>query len=88
MIARKIEKELQHFHDAHEKRHCRLLAHVRLAKPLSFANLAKQQRLPAAPVPVANALLIPGKTLAFLDEVQECKEIVTAIKFLVEEGGY
>ena len=24
----------------------------------------------------------------FLDEVQECKEIVTAIKFLVEEGSY
>lgn len=32
--------------------------------------------------------LIPGKTLIFLDEVQECKEIVTAIKFLVEEGSY
>ena len=37
---------------------------------------------------VANAPLIPGKTLVFLDEVQECKEIVTAIKFLVEEGSY
>ena len=36
----------------------------------------------------ANAPLIPGKTLVFLDEVQECKEIVTAIKFLVEEGSY
>lgn len=32
--------------------------------------------------------LIPGQTLIFLDEVQECKEIVTAIKFLVEEGSY
>ena len=32
--------------------------------------------------------LIPGKTLIFLDEVQECKEIVTAIKFLIEEGSY
>ena len=32
--------------------------------------------------------LVPGKTLIFLDEVQECKEIVTAIKFLVEEGSY
>ncbi len=32
--------------------------------------------------------LIPGETLIFLDEVQECKEIVTAIKFLVEEGSY
>ncbi len=37
---------------------------------------------------VANAPLIPGKTLVFLYEVQECKEIVTAIKFLVEEGSY
>ena len=32
--------------------------------------------------------LIPGKTLIFFDEVQECKEIVTAIKFLVDEGSY
>ena len=28
------------------------------------------------------------KTLIFFDEVQECKEIVTAIKFLVEEGSF
>jgi predicted AAA+ superfamily ATPase len=32
--------------------------------------------------------LIPGKTLIFIDEVQECKEIVTAIKFLVDENDY
>ena len=32
--------------------------------------------------------LIKGETIIFLDEVQECKEIVTAIKFLVEEGNY
>lgn len=37
---------------------------------------------------IADGDLIPGKTLIFLDEVQECKEIVTAIKFLVEEGSY
>ncbi len=37
---------------------------------------------------VANSDLIPGETLIFLDEVQECREIVTAIKFLVEEGSY
>lgn len=37
---------------------------------------------------VANKPLIPGKTLIFLDEIQECKEIVTAIKFLIEEGSY
>ena len=32
--------------------------------------------------------LIPGKSLIFLDEVQECRELITAIKFLVEEGSY
>ena len=32
--------------------------------------------------------LVPNETLIFFDEVQECKEIVTAIKFLVEEGSY
>lgn len=37
---------------------------------------------------IADHPLIPGKTLIFLDEVQECKEIVTRIKFLVEEGSY
>lgn len=37
---------------------------------------------------VADAPLIPGETLIFLDEVQECKNIVTAVKFLVEEGSY
>ena len=31
---------------------------------------------------------IPGKTLIFFDEVQECKEIVTAVKFLVDDGRY
>ena len=32
--------------------------------------------------------LVKGETVVFLDEVQECKEIVTAIKFLVEEGSF
>ena len=32
--------------------------------------------------------MIPGETLIFLDEVQEYPEVVTAIKFLVEEGSY
>lgn len=32
--------------------------------------------------------LVPGKTLIFFDEVQECKEMVTAIKFLADEGSY
>ena len=37
---------------------------------------------------VANAPLIPGETLIFFDEVQVCKEIITAVKFLVEDGSY
>ena len=32
--------------------------------------------------------LVAGSTLIFFDEVQECKEIVTAVKFLVDEGSY
>ena len=35
-----------------------------------------------------NRKLVPGKTLIFFDEVQECKEMVTAVKFLVEESSY
>ncbi len=32
--------------------------------------------------------LIPGETLIFFDEVQECPELVTAVKHLVDEGSY
>ena len=32
--------------------------------------------------------LVVGKTLVFFDEVQACKGIITAIKFLVDEGSY
>ena len=37
---------------------------------------------------VSSAPLIKGDTLVFFDEVQLCPEIVTAIKFLVDEGSY
>jgi len=36
----------------------------------------------------AGAEMIPGKTLIFIDEVQEAKEVVTYIKFLVERNDY
>lgn len=32
--------------------------------------------------------LVPGKTLILLDEVQECPQARTAVKFLVEDGRY
>jgi predicted AAA+ superfamily ATPase len=37
---------------------------------------------------LAEGKMVPGKTLIFLDEVQEYPEIVTLIKFLVDEGSY
>ena len=37
---------------------------------------------------LSNKKLVKGKTIIFLDEVQCCSNIVTAIKFLVEEGSY
>lgn len=37
---------------------------------------------------MTTAPLIKGDTLIFFDEVQRCPEIVTAIKFLVDEGSY
>ena len=37
---------------------------------------------------ISNKPLIKGETIIFIDEVQEFKEIVTAIKFLVDKGDY
>ena len=37
---------------------------------------------------LGNVTLVPGETLIFLDEVQECKESITNIKYLVQEGSY
>lgn len=37
---------------------------------------------------LTNVPMKKGQTIIFFDEVQECKEIVTAIKFLVDEGSY
>ena len=32
--------------------------------------------------------MIPGKTMIFFDEVQECKNLITQIKYLVQDGTY
>ena len=37
---------------------------------------------------VAGKRLTAGKTLVFIDEVQNCPEVMTAIKFLVDEGSF
>lgn len=53
-----------------------------------FTNASDSSDLLLRLSAIADTPLIPGETLIFLDEVQECKEIVTAIKFLVDEGSY
>ncbi len=37
---------------------------------------------------LAGRRLTKGRTVVFFDEVQECKEILTAMKFLVEDGSF
>lgn len=53
-----------------------------------FENAENREEIMLRMSMFAEVPLIPGETLIFLDEVQECKEIVTAVKFLVEEGSY
>lgn len=37
---------------------------------------------------ITSVPLVKGETLVFFDEVQQCPDIVSAIKFLVEDGSY
>ncbi len=37
---------------------------------------------------IADKPFVKGKTIIFLDEVQVCSNIITAIKFLVDEGSF
>lgn len=114
MIARKIEKELEHFYTSNDKKALLITGARQVGKTFIIRNFGKTHyenvieinflenkqaadlfenatgsedlllRLSA----IAARPMVPGKTLIFLDEVQACKEIVTAIKFLVEEGSY
>ena len=53
-----------------------------------FSNVKDSKDLILRLSLLSTAPLEKGRTIIFLDEVQECKEIVTQIKFLVEEGSY
>lgn len=53
-----------------------------------FANAKDSRDILLRLSTVTDKPLIKGKTLVFFDEVQKCPEIVTAIKFLVDEGSY
>ena len=53
-----------------------------------FANTTSSKDILLRLSALTDVPMIPGETLIFFDEVQECPEIVTAIKFLVEDGQY
>lgn len=53
-----------------------------------FKNASNSQDILLRISALSNVPMEKGNTLIFFDEVQECKEIATAIKFLVEEGSY
>ena len=56
------------------------------AEALSTASNSRElfMRLTA----FADTPMVPGKTVVFLDEVQQCKKAVTAIKFLMERQDF
>ena len=53
-----------------------------------FVNVADTKDVLLRISAMAGRRLVPGKTLIFFDEVQVCPEVVTYVKFLVEEGSY
>lgn len=53
----------------------------------SLLNNSVETFIESLPV-IANKPLKKKNTIIFIDEVQECKEILTVIKFLVEDNGY
>ncbi|MGM9694402.1 MAG: ATP-binding protein [Alloprevotella sp.] len=53
-----------------------------------FANAANAQDILMRLSTFVSEPLVKGETLVFFDEIQECPEALTAVKFLVEEGSY
>lgn len=53
-----------------------------------FRNLSSAKDLLARLSLITTKPLLKGETLIFFDEVQECPEIVSYIKFLVEDGSF
>jgi len=54
----------------------------------SFAQASNADDLAFRMTLASKEQMVPGETLIFIDEVQECIELVTMIKFLVDKGDY
>ena len=74
------------------KRHFKTVVEINFIKTKGARNLFEGvdsvQQLLVKISALTDINLEPGNTLIFFDEVQECPEIVTFIKFLVDEGSY
>lgn len=74
------------------KRHFKTLVEINFIKTKGARTLLEGvesvQQLFVKISALTDVDLEPGETLIFFDEVQECPEIVTFIKFLVDEGSY
>lgn len=53
-----------------------------------FENVSSADEILLRVSALSDVPLVKGDTLIFFDEVQRCENIVTAIKFLVDEGSY
>lgn len=53
-----------------------------------FQNITSAEEILLRLSVLTNRPLIKGDTLIFFDEIQNCENIITAIKFLVDEGNY
>ena len=53
-----------------------------------FRNISDEHDILLRLSALTKTRLVPGNTLIFFDEVQACPEVITFIKFLVEEGSY
>lgn len=51
-------------------------------------NVSSSQELFMVISAYAGANLVPGKTVIFIDEIQECKDALTLVKYLVQRGDY
>lgn len=63
-----------------------LVDQVDVKKALDVAS--NSQELFMALSAYAGSEMIPGKTVIFIDEVQECKEALTLVKYLVQRKGF
>lgn len=54
----------------------------------TFSRITRVEQLVTLVSSICDTDLIPGKSVIFFDEVQECVEMITAIKFLVEDGRF